>query len=538
MGVHSIPALFKATAERYPTRTALGFVNEREFTYLEVKQIVAGLSAHLKKLGIRQGDRVAILSHNMPQWGMAYLAITSAGAVAVPMMPDFKAHEIELILQHSGASLVFSSTQLAHHVPAGYPVIVLESIEDLVHAEFPEGEPAPDLSGTDILQDTDLASIIYTSGTTGEPKGVMLSHGNILFAVEGGAKIQPMEADDRFLSVLPLSHIYEFTLGLILPIAVGASVKYLRKPPTAQILMPAMQSVRPTVMLTVPLLIEKVYWKSVYPTLQAKPLLRLLYRSRTGKRLLHRLAGKKVYKSFGGSLKFYGIGGSKLDGRVETFLRDGRFPYAIGYGLTETSPLLAGGSPYHFAWQSTGSAMAGVELRIHNADSDTGIGEIQARGKNVMQGYFRNPELTREVFSEDGWFRTGDLGYIDGKGQLHIKGRLKTTIIGANGKNIFPEDIEHIINSRSFVKESLVVEKSGKLTGLVHLDYEAIEENLRQLYDDASEIIREKVQEILRDIQEQVNQHVNKYSKLQVVVEQTQPFERTPSQKIKRFLYQ
>lgn len=537
MGAHSIPALFKATAERYPTHPALGFVNEKEYTYHEVKQIVAGLSGSLKKKGIRKGDRVAILSHNMPQWSMAYLAITSTGAVAVPMMPDFKAHEIELILKHSGASMVFPSKNLAQHVPEGFPIILLEEIEDLVKAEMAQDGTLPELDGTELIEDKDLASIIYTSGTTGEPKGVMLSHGNILFAVAGGAKIQPIDENDRFLSVLPLSHIYEFTLGLIFPFSAGASVKYLRKPPTAQILLPAMKSVKPTIMLTVPLLIEKVFWKSVYPSLQGKPVFRLLYRGRTGQRLLHRLAGKKVYKSFGGALKFYGIGGSKLDGRVETFLRDAKFPYAIGYGLTETSPLLAGGSPHNFAWQSTGSAMDGVELRIQNPDSETSIGEIQARGKNVMQGYFRNPELTSEVLSEDGWFLTGDLGYIDKKGQLYIKGRLKTTIIGANGKNIFPEDIEHIINSRNFVKESLVVEKSGKLTGLVHLDYEAIEEHLRQFRADASEF-RDKVQEILREIQEQVNQHVNKYSKLQMVVEQTQPFERTPSQKIKRFLYQ
>ncbi len=537
MPATSIPALFSATADRFPDHAAVGFVDDKVYTYRELKEITEKIAGWLYQLGVKKGDRIAILSHNMPQWSMAYLAITSAGGIAVPLMPDFKAHEVAKILVHSGATMVFTSKNHASNIPEGYHKIILEELQNMPAGET-ETEPVKPLHIGEVeLAENDLASIIYTSGTTGDPKGVMLSHGNILFTVAGSAKIQPIDDKDRFLSVLPLSHIYEFTLGLILPFSAGASVKYLRKPPTAQVLLPAMQSIRPTLMLTVPLLIEKVFWKSVYPKFNSSPVLRTLYRGRLGKRLLHRVAGKKVYRTFGGALKFYGIGGSKLDARVETFLRDGGFPYAIGYGLTETSPLLAGGSPGKFAWQSTGPAMDGVELRIYKADPETGIGEVQARGNNIMQGYYRNTELTQEVFEEGGWFKTGDLGFIDTKGQLHIKGRLKTTIIGANGKNIFPEDIENIINSRNFVKESLVVEQKGKLTGLIHLDYEAIEEHLTQMREDAN-VLREKVKEILAEIHNYVNQQVNKFSRLQGVVEQSQPFERTPTQKIKRFLYQ
>jgi long-chain acyl-CoA synthetase len=537
MTTSSIPALFNETAEKFPTRTAVGFVNEQAFTYREVRTLAEGLAGWLIHHGIQKGDRVALLSPNMPQWSMAYLGITSAGAVAVPLMPDFKAHEVERILEHSGAKVVIVSAGLSQNVPNSCTTVLLEDLGNLCQAIEKDTGKQFRIGDVDLEWD-DLASVIYTSGTTGEPKGVMLSHGNILFTAEGGGKIQPIDSNDRFLSVLPLSHIYEFTLGLIFPFSAGASIHYLRKPPTAQILLPAMQSVRPTMMLTVPLLIEKVFWKSVYPKFTGSTVLRILYKGRLIKRLLHRLAGKKVYRTFGSSLKFYGIGGSKLDGRVETFLRDARFPYAIGYGLTETSPLLAGGSPGKFSWQSTGPAMDGVQLKINLPDSSSGVGEVLAKGKNIMQGYYRNPELTAEVFTEEGWFRTGDLGYIDHKGQLYLKGRLKTTIIGANGKNIFPEDIENIINSRNFVKESLVVEQKGKLVGLIHLDYEAIEAQLSQLRDDTSVAVREKANEILNDIHHYVNQQVNKFSRLQVVVEQQVPFERTPSQKIKRFLYQ
>lgn len=537
MNATSIPVLFRNTADEFPQNPAVSFVDEKPVLYGEMKKITERTARMLLEAGVKKGDRVAILSQNMPQWSMAYIAITATGAVAVPLMPDFKSHEVAKILEHAEARLVFASGNLSGHVPDSYPVIKLEEIHTEILADE-KGDTAGFSIGDIPVNGSDLASIIYTSGTTGDPKGVMLSHENILFTVAKSALIQPMNSADRFLSVLPLSHIYEFSLGLILPFMFGAGVTYLRKPPTGPVLLPAMKSVKPTVMLTVPLLIEKVFWKSVYPKFNGSFLLKNLYKVPVFRKLLHKIAGKKVYKTFGGCLKFYGIGGSKLDARVERFLYDAGFPYAIGYGLTESSPLLAGGSPGKFTYQSTGPAMEGVELRIHNPDVASKLGEIQARGKNIMQGYYKNPELTREVFEDQTWFKTGDLGYIDKHGHLHIKGRLKNTIIGANGKNIFPEEIENIINSLNYVKESLVLEKKGKLVGLIHLDYEAIEQQLQQLKVDASIAIRDKVNAILEEIHQQVNQHVNKFSRLQMVLEQPIPFERTPTQKIKRFLYQ
>jgi long-chain acyl-CoA synthetase len=532
MQFNNIPEMLSAAAERWPSNPAVRFTGDEPVNYKDQLALAEAISAMLIAEGIVKGDRVAILSHNMPQWSQAYFGISATGAVAVPLMPDFKSHEVEQILQHSGAKIVFASRQLEANVPSHIKKFILEELDQTAfNAEQPFhfGDVGITLE--------DLASIIYTSGTTGDPKGVMLTHGNIIFTVGKSALIQPIIPEDRFLSVLPLSHIYEFSLGLMLPVMFGAGITYLRKPPTAPVLLPALQEVKPTIMLTVPLLIEKVYWKSVFPKLNSSLITATLHRLPLTRKLLHRIAAKKVYQTFGGCLKFYGIGGSKLDPRVELFLRDGKFPYAIGYGLTETSPMLAGGSPGTFAFQSTGPAMEEVELRLHEVNPETGFGEIQARGKNVMQGYYLSPEQTAEVFEEDGWFKTGDLGYFDKKGHLHIKGRIKSTIIGANGKNIFPEEIENVINSLKFVKESLVTESNGRLVGLIHLDYEAIDQHFQQMRDDAATAIRDKVSQILHDIHQHVNNHVNKFSRLQQVVEQTTPFERTPTQKIKRFLY-
>ncbi len=533
---HNIPSILQETASKHPDAAALRFVGEEIITYCHFLGRVEDLAARLISKGITKGDRIAILSHNMPQWAVAYFGITATGAIAVPLMPEFKSNEIASIITHSEAKLVFVSRQLHPNIPGELQSVILEDLDNFI---APDGaEPLTSFKIGDVATDVDdLASIIYTSGTTGDPKGVMLSHGNILFTVERSAIIQPVAPDDRFLSVLPLSHIYEFSLGLILPVMFGASVSYLHKPPTAPVLLPALAEVKPTIMLTVPLLIEKVFWKSVHPKLTSSPITKALYRTPLFRKLLHKIAGRKVYKTFGGCLKFYGIGGSKLDPRVELFLRDAGFPYAIGYGLTETSPLLAGGSPGNFQFQSTGTAMKDVELRLHNPDPVTNLGEIQARGANVMKGYYKNPELTAAVFEDENWFKTGDLGYFDKKGNLHIKGRIKNTIIGANGKNIFPEEIENVINNLKYVKESLVLESKGKLVGLVHPDYEAIEANFRQMREDAEQL-RENIEMMLKDIQKQVNNQVNKFSRLQAILEQPVPFERTPSHKIKRFLYQ
>jgi long-chain acyl-CoA synthetase len=303
------------------------------------------------------------------------------------------------------------------------------------------------------------------------------------------------------------------------------------------VLIAALQQVKPTIMLTVPLIIEKVYKGKIVPAFNAKALTRTLYKFAPTRKLLNRVAGKKLMQTFGGRLKFFGIGGAKLDPEVERFLIEGKFPYAVGYGLTETSPLLAGFDSFCGKHQSTGLPMQGVTLKINDPDPVTGQGEIWARGENVMRGYYKEPELTQEVLTEDGWFKTGDLGCFDASGYLFIKGRLKNMIVGASGENIYPEEIEEIINRFKYVLESLVVQQKGKLVAMVHFNMEELQDKYQHLKEQASQFIEKHIEELTKELQEYVNSRVNKFSRIQRVVAHLEPFKKTATKKIKRFLY-
>jgi len=317
----------------------------------------------------------------------------------------------------------------------------------------------------------------------------------------------------------------------------GACVYYLKQPPTPTVLLPAMQAVKPTVMLSVPLILEKIFRLRILPKLTKTPVMRSLYKVSFIRKVLHRAAGKKLMKSFGGELVFFGIGGAKLDKTVEKFLIDAHFPYAIGYGLTETAPLLAGANAEHTRLQSTGPVLEGVELKIHEPDPVTMEGEIWARGPNVMKGYYNEPEITAEVMTEDGWFRTGDLGSFDNKGYLYIKGRLKNMIVNSSGENIYPEEIESVINNFRFVIESVVVQQKGKLVALVHFNKEELENRYQHLKEEITEQIDQKLEELRKELHDYVNARVNKFSQLKAIVVYSKPFEKTATQKIKRFMY-
>ena len=560
----------------YSGLPALSFVGEEPLTYADVKSHADALSEKLLALGVRKGDRVALLSQNMPNWGVSYLAITSMGAVVVPILVDFSGPEIENILSHSESRVIIVSEKQSGKLHQALPKSLKAAIlaDDLSHislgslelngrierkeevAGIVAGEALP------VPAEEDLAAILYTSGTTGKPKGVMLTHRNILSNAVNTLGIQPVDQSDRLLSVLPLPHTYECTIGFIIPFMMGASVYYLDKLPTPAVLLPAMQAVKPTMMLTVPLIIEKVYQNRVKPKLTGSPVMRFLGKNRTAQKFFHKLAGKKIYKAFGGKLHFFGIGGAKLNAEAERFLRDAGFPYAIGYGLTETSPLLAGCSPKITKFQSTGFNLPGQEIKIDKPDPDTGEGEILARGPNIMKGYYKEEQVTKDVFTEDGWFKTGDLGSMDADGYLYIRGRLKNIIISPTGENIYPEDIEAVINSERHVLESLVYELKGKLVAKVHLNYEEIDQRYHHLRESAGESYQnfketageryqdlkdsasnlygqaqEKVKLRLQEIQHRVNSRLNRFSRLTLIEEQHEPFEKTPTKKIKRFLY-
>jgi long-chain acyl-CoA synthetase len=546
----TFPAIFKETVRKFGEKNAYAFVGEKPKTYEAAYKEIQSVIAFLEKNGISRGDKVAILSLNMPNWAVAYFSITFMGAVVVPILPDFSVTEVANVLEHSGAKAMFISNSLLSRIE-GFKSDILRTIILIEKFELMDPEKGSFKFDTEALpekkyavDEEDLASIIYTSGTTGRSKGVMLTHKNITFNAMKGRVIQPIDETDRFLSVLPLSHTYENTLGLIFPLIGGSCVYYLRKPPTPTVLIPAMAEVKPTMMLTVPLIMEKIYFNKILPTFRDNILLNILYKIPVFRKMLHSAAGKKLVNTFGGHLKFFGIGGAKINRTVEKFLREAKFPYAVGYGLTETAPLLAGANPQTSVYESTGPKIEDIELIIHNPDKITGEGEIWAKGPNVMKGYYKEPEMTKEVLTADGWFKTGDLGTLDKNNNLYIRGRLKNMIVGASGENIYPEEIESIINNFRFVVESLVVQQKGKLVALVHINMEELEKKYQILKQDMTRQkldmtrqVEDRVDEVLTELQQYVNSQVNKFSQIQKVVLQPVPFQKTATLKIKRFLY-
>jgi long-chain acyl-CoA synthetase len=552
--------MIEQTIANHPSRPALSMVDGKPISYEQLGEQINDVIVMLKDYGIQKGDKVALLSQNLPNWGVAYLAIASMGAIVVPILVDFHLNEIHQILRHSGAKAVFVSN--IHYEKIGYsdldpsPMMFLmdnltpiepnmskdklgEFIQErksawkkfrnkaLESVGLVDSEPAED----------EIAAIIYTSGTTGSSKGVMLTHRNLVMDAWLTLHIQNVDEHDRLISILPLSHTYECTIGFIIPMMTGACVYYLDKPPTARILIPAMQKIKPTMILTVPLIIEKIFKLQIYPQLTKNLLMRELYKLVPTRKALHKLAGKKLMKTFGGALHFFGIGGALLSHDVERFLSDASFPYAIGYGLTETSPLIAGSSPAAAKFRSTGTVLPQLEVRIANPDPKTKVGEIQVKGPTIMKGYYKDKQRTDEAFTDDGFFKTGDLGVLNKKNYLYIKGRIKNVIIGPNGDNIYAEEIEAKLNEAESVLESMVYESGGNIIARVFLNYEILDAhyNLSKMGSVQAE---KSIEKHLLELRTHLNANVASFSKLHKIIEQKEPFEKTPTQKIKRFLYQ
>ncbi|MEJ2372406.1 MAG: AMP-binding protein, partial [Sulfurimonas sp.] len=389
----------------------------------------------------------------------------------------------------------------------------------------------------DKVDENDLAAILYTSGTTGHSKGVMLSHKNIVTNALSTFKNVTIVPEDVFLSVLPLAHTFECTVGMLVPLLHGSSVVYVDKTPTPSVLLKAFDVVKPTMMLSVPLIIEKIYKNKILTKLNGSTLTKTLYKFSFTRKTLNKIAGKKLLETFGGKLRFFGIGGAPLAKYVEEFLLEGNFPYVIGYGLTETAPLIAGtrlGMPLKLG--STGLAMPGVEVLIKEKNPETGEGEIAVKSPSVMLGYYKDEEKTKEVFDENGYFLTGDLGLIDEDGYLFISGRSKNLILGPSGENIYPEQIESIINQNETVLDSLVLQKEGKLVARIHLDYELIDKMFKANVT-PDDVVKQKIDEHLEHMRVEINTKLASFSKITKYIEQVEPFIKTPTKKIKRYLY-
>ena len=533
----TLQSLIDYSIRNFSSMPSVSFVDGKPITYAELGQKIENISNMLYSLGLSKGDKVALLSHNMPNWVVAYFAVVSKGLIIVPILPDFTREEIENVLVHSESKVLFISERLISRtegleLPSLEATILVDNftllngtVKSVTDVAYPKV----------IVEEDDTAAIIYTSGTTGRSKGVVLSHKSITFIAMQSDAFQTISKTDVFLSLLPLSHTYENSIGMLFPIMYGATIYFLEKPPTAAALLPALAKIRPTMMLSVPLIMEKLYKTQIQSKFAGNGFKRMIYKTPLFRKIIHRIAGKKLYQTFGGRLKFFGIGGSKLDSRVERFMKEGKFPYAIGYGLTETAPLLAGAGVHQTKLQSTGFAVPGVQLKLNNPDRK-GVGEIWAKGPNVMKGYYKNPEATAEVLTQDGWFKTGDFGRFDSHKRLYIKGRIKNTIVGASGENIYPEDIETIINNHKLVVESLVMEEDGFLVAKVLLDIEELEkaiEHFKLLIEDKKE--KHKVWKA--HFMKELNEKLNRVSQIKRIDIMDEPFEKTASQKIKRFIY-
>lgn len=529
--------IFMTSIKEFSERPVFSISGGDTITYDQFGSKVNSLATILAGNGIKKGDKVAVLGASMPNWPISYFATISITALVVPILPDFTAFEIANVIKHSGAKALVVSSRLGYKVSKNLRER-LQLVINMDKLDIISSKSQVETSSVEIERPTseDLATIIYTSGTSGASKGVMLTHSNLVAQVEMSKWLFPINRYDTFLSILPLSHAYECSIGMLYPVSQGSCVVYLNGAPTPSLLMPALSQVKPTIMLSVPLIVDKIYKLKIRPLFTKNIFLRALYSIRFIRRVLHRIAGKKLLETFGGNLRFFGVGGSKLDGAVEQFLLDAGFPYAIGYGLTETSPLLSGAAPGNVKWQSTGQALKGVQMKIINPNSKN-IGEIVVKGPNIMKGYYKDPKNTEKAFTPDGWFRTNDLGYIDKDGFLFMKGRKDNMIVSGNGENIYPEEIESVINDFDLVMESLVIEKKGKLIAKVHFNYDEIKNGDYLISDSAALSYKEKLDKIKRELLDFVNDRVNKSSKIAQIEDQLAPFEKTATQKIKRFLY-
>ncbi len=551
----TLNSIIDSSCTNYSDSPAIGMAMEPPISYSELYGRILALATRMQAEGVGKGDNVAILAENSHNWGTVYLAIVRLGAVAVPILPDLPEADILHILNEMKVKTVFLTQRQIDKIyelkmELQGPVVTLDDyvsnagfVETQRFSDYLEGAVSmheqPLKEGDNVFEEIDgedLASIIYTSGTSGYSKAVMLTHKNLASNAQSASSLAVTKPGDVFLSILPLSHTYEFTCGFILPLLMGCRIAYAGKTPTPAILQKICQYEKPVVIFAVPLVLEKIYKKRVLPQLEKSISMSLACKTSFGRKFIHKRIGLKLREFFGGRLEFMGIGGAALNPEVETFLAEAKFPYLISYGMTESSPLLAGGplGDKTITPSSTGKPIPGVEIKVVDPDPVTGIGEIYGLGPNVMKGYFNDEEGTSEIITEDGWLATGDLGYLDDAGNLHICGRAKNIIVMANGENVYPEPIEHKMNAYNWVVEGLVVENNGRLDAWVYPDYEYIDERTQgQTRVQRHEYI-EKLMEAMR---KEINAQFPPTSRISKIFERREPFIKTATHKIKRYLY-
>ena len=526
-------------------RPALGNYRGELFTFGELATNIARFHVFFKAIGLEKGDKVALCAKNSARWGITFFAANTYEAVLVPILADFHPDSVNSLVDHSESKVLLTDTDIWNKLdikkmPSVKVVIsssdfsllyaadetlqkASDNLQTLFDAAYPDGFTAADVSyPTD--NDKNLAIINYTSGTTSAPKGVMLRYECLSANVEFGQKRLPSYPEDKVVSMLPMAHMYGMMFELIYPLCGGSSIYYLGKTPTPALLLGAMKEVRPYLVITVPLVMEKIFKSKVAPVVK-KPAMKVLCAIPGVNQLIFKKIRNTLLGAFGGQVREIVMGGAALNPDVEKWFKRFKLPFTVGYGMTEAAPLLAYEDWWEFASKSCGKCVDSVEVRIDSEDPYNKVGEIQAKGISLMSGYYKNEEATAAAFTEDGWMRTGDLGLLDKKGNIFIKGRSKNMILSANGQNIYPEEIEAVVNNQPYVIESVVINRGSKLVALIYMDSEAFKASGADIELYKQELILE------------VNRSMPTYSRLNLVEVKSEPFEKTPKMSIKRFMY-
>jgi long-chain acyl-CoA synthetase len=539
----NLVTLFEASIRKNWERPALSDLGGGSFVYGDVARQILYHHSIFAACGIKKGDKVALLGKNSATWGIIYLSTITYGAVIVPLLPDFKPKDIQYILGHSDSVALFAEEILLKELDfssiSGLMAVlgipghqVFYSRDESISDELLSGVASPadlksDLFSLVPVGDDEICEISYTSGTTGYSKGVVLQHKSLLANILYAHRNMPLQNTDSILSFLPMAHAFGCTFEFLFPFTLGCHITFLNKIPSPTTIINAFGEIRPALILTVPLTIEKIYKNRISPTI-SQPLIRILIHVPLINRIILMKIYKKLYDLFGGRLRELVIGGAPLNHTVEKFFRKIRFPYTVGYGMTECGPLIS-----YAAWKTTPYGAAGrivneLELRVDSPDPLNIPGEILVRGRHVMLGYYKNDEATREVLDEDGWLHTGDMATVDNSGNIFIRGRTKSMLLGPSGQNIYPEELESILNNMPLVLESLVVQRDHKLTALIFPDADAMSK---------AGVKEESLDHVMKGYIHDLNHQVPKYMRIADFEIRKAEFEKTPKRNPKRFLY-
>lgn len=545
MTTHTLSKLYTSSFQKNWDIVAFSDYGGSDFKYSEIAEIIKSLHLFYQLAGLQRGDKIAVLGRNSAHWGAVFLSTISAGLVIVPILPDFNESNTNHILNHSESKLILCARPLFEKIDFEKAekleaVVALEDFSLLAARDeniryklkdafnyYKENKLEKAHFKFEEWDREETCVISYTSGTSGFTKGVMIPERSLVSNIVYAQDNMPLQPGHKIVSFLPMAHVYGLLFEFLFPVTLGCHITFLSRMPSPAVITKVFSEVKPHLILSVPLIIEKIYKKRILPTIE-KPVMKALLKIPGVNRILLNKIREKLIETFGGRFFEIVIGGAPMSADVEKFFRKIKFKYTIGYGMTECGPLIS-----YEAWDKTMLGSAGrlvdrMEVRIDSSDPYKEVGEIQVRGENVMNGYYKNEQFTAEAFTEDGWFRTGDLGVIDQNNFIYIRGRSKNMILGASGQNIYPEEIEAKIANMPYVAECVVTERDGRLIAMVYPDFEAME---------ADGVTNENLPGEMEENKKRLNAELPKYeqvSRFEIVAEE---FEKTPKKNIKRFKY-